>query len=215
MDFSLLGICFDKTQTLRKGSSKGPNELRKYFNKMETFIDGIDLADHFLKDLGNINPKDLNNVQNKVDKMLDGKSFPVILGGEHSITLSCVKRMKPDKVIVFDAHPDLEDKDDHTGVMRKVGREIGYKNLYLYGMRIFSKKEHEFIRKNKIKVVDLNGLRKLKGRIYLSVDFDVFDPSLFSSVGNPEPNGITFKEFSEAVRIISRNLIAVDFVEFT
>ena len=212
MNFSLLGICFDKTQTLRKGASKGPIAIRKTFPKLETFIENVDLSNHFIKDLGNINPRNLEEIENKL-RDVDFKYFPVIIGGEHSITYSCVDRLKPKNIVILDAHPDMENKNDHSGVARKI-YNIGI-NVFLYGIRAYSKDEMKFVKKNKISMNSLPDIKKIKGPTYLSIDFDVFDPSVVSSVGNPEPDGLSFNEIANVIKILAKKLVAVDFVEFT
>ncbi len=202
MDFSLIGIPYDETQTLRKGASKAPDILRNIFHKMETYINGVDLTESFIEDLGNI----------KKEEFKKPKKFPIILGGEHTITKHCVKELKPETVVVFDAHPDCEDSDGHTGVVRRL-IENGF-NVILFGVRIISKKEQDFINENKIKIASLDELKNVKGPVYVSIDFDVLDPSIMRSVGNPEPSGLTFDQVIEGVKCL-KNIIAVDFVEFT
>ncbi|MFQ6020788.1 MAG: arginase family protein [Candidatus Aenigmatarchaeota archaeon] len=213
MDFALLGICYDKTQTLRKGAAKAPKLIRKIFPKLETYLSGVDLSEAFVEDLGNISPKNIKDLMKKTFEKLNTKKFPIIIGGEHTITLATVKKLKPKTIVVLDAHPDCENKNDHSGIVRKL-IEDGYR-VILYGVRTFSKKEEEFIRKNRIKMASLKYLKNIKGPIYLSIDFDVLDPSIIPSVGNPEPNGLSFEQVLKVIRILSKKLIAVDFVEFT
>jgi len=215
MNFQVLGVCFDKTQTLRKGAAKAPNYLRKVFPKLETFISDIDLSQYFIEDLGNVYPKNIDDVFNKINSKLKANKFPIILGGEHSISFACVKALKPTKFVSLDAHPDCENKNDHTGVTRKIVEEIGANNVLLYGVRTISKSERKFIDENKIKIANLRDLANINKPTYLSIDLDVLDPSVLSAVGNPEPDGLTFNDVLDAVRALAKNLIAVDFVEFT
>ena len=219
MDFAILGLPYDKTQTLRKGAADAPEELRKVFPKLETFIFGIDLTEKaFFKDLGDIHAADIKAMDKAIFEKLDdaeGK-FPILLGGEHTVTAAAVKAIKPEKVVIFDAHADCENSETHTGVTRKVAEIIGAENVYLFGVRVASKEEDKYLREHKIKVLkNIEELRRLQGKIYLSVDFDVLDPSELASVGNPEPMGHSFAEIAEAINILAPKLIAVDFVEFT
>lgn len=217
MDFTLIGVNYDKTQTFIKGAAKAPDLIRKIFPKLETFINGVDLAEEaFFEDLGDITPTDLSDMNNRLFVELSKtKKFPIIIGGEHTVTFSCVKALRPDYVVIFDAHPDCEDTDGHTGIARRMSNIIGKGKVLLYGVRIASKKEDEFLKTGEVKIVDIKDLKKLKGRVYLSIDYDVLDPSILPSVGNPEPDGLKFSEVMEAVRILAPNLIAVDFVEYT
>jgi len=214
MEFALLGVCYDKTQTMRKGAAKAPDVIRNVLPKLETFVSGIDLSEYFIQDLGNIRADKFEELEKSINNIRFQK-FPLIIGGEHSISLPLVKLLKPKKFVSFDAHPDLENKDGHSGVMRKIVEILGPKNVFIYGVRTMSKKENFFIKDNIININSLSFLKKIKEPTYLSIDFDILDPSVLSSVGNPEPEGFSFKELIDSVRVIARNLIAVDFVEFT
>lgn len=212
-----MGVCFDKTQGLRRGAGQAPSFLRAVFPKLETFIFGVELGNSFIEDLGDVEADSLEEMVREVGSRLRGtKKLPIIMGGEHTITLAGVKAVRPDKVVVMDAHPDCEDSAGHDGIVRRLVKEVGAGNVILYGVRVASRKEHEFIRRNKIRIVrDKKELERIKGRVYLSVDFDVLDPSVIHTVGNPEPMGLSFAEASEAIRSLADRLVAVDFVEFT
>jgi len=212
MNFDLVGVCLDRKQ-FRRGSDKAPYELRNAFLNIETFLDGIDLQQHWLKDLGNIIPKSYDDIENQIKTKISSNSFPIILGGDHSITLPVVKALKPKVFVSFDAHPDCDGSDvSPKSVTRKI-IEAGFKT-FLYGVRAISKEENDFLNKNKIKIATLEDLKKINEPIYLSIDFDVLDPSIMPSVAYPEPNGLTFNQVLEAVKILSKNLTAIDFVEF-
>lgn len=219
MNFDLLGICFDKTQTCRKGAAKAPLLIRNTFPKMETFVSGVDLAEKaFMNHLGNIKPDNMERLIKETQfKLQSAKDFPIILGGEHSISLAGVKALPRIKSFVsFDAHPDCEDSAGHDGVARNIAKGIGEKNVYIYGVRCRSKEENEFLKKSKINIVkSLSGLKNIPDPVYLSIDFDILDPSVLPAVGNPEPDGLKFREVMEAIRVLAPKLAAVDFVEFT
>jgi agmatinase len=212
MNFSLIGICLDRKQ-FRRGSHNAPYELRNAFLNIETFLDGIDLHDHWLKDSGNIIPSSYDEIEAQVKSKISSNSFPIILGGDHSITLPAVKAIKPKVFISFDAHPDCDGSEiSPKSVTRKIF-EQGFKT-FLYGVRTVSKEESEFLNKNQIKIVTLEDLKKINEPVYLSIDFDVLDPSIMPSVAYPEPNGLSFNQVLEAVKALAKNLIAIDFVEF-
>lgn len=202
MDFILIGIPYDKTQTFRKGASKAPDMIRGIFEKLETFVNGVDLTDYFIEDIGNIGIND----KFKTDK------FPIILGGDHQITVNCVKQINPENVLILDAHPDCEDSDGHDGTARRLV-EAGF-NVYLYGPRVWSKTEDEYIKSGKVKIITNDEIKTLKN-LYLSIDFDILDPKILPAVGNPELDGLEFREVVEIIREAAPNLVAVDFVEFT
>ena len=212
MQFSMVGVCLDRKH-FRRGSDKAPYEIRNAFQNIETFLDGIDLRDHQLKDFGNIIPKSYDDIENQLKEKIDSKSFPIILGGDHSITLPAVKAFKPKVFVSFDAHPDCDGSDlNSKSVVRRIF-ENGFKTM-LYGIRVVSKEESEFMEKNQIKTVTIDDLSKINEPTYLSIDFDVLDPSIMPSVAYPEPNGLSFNQVLEGVKALAKNLIAIDFVEF-
>ncbi|MEM5872500.1 MAG: arginase family protein [Candidatus Aenigmatarchaeota archaeon] len=212
MKFSLIGICLDRKQ-FRRGSDKAPYELRNAFLNIETFLDGIDLQEHWLKDLGNIIPKSYDDIEKQIKEKIDLKSFPIILGGDHSITFSAVKALRPKVFVSFDAHPDCIGNDlSPKSVTRKIF-ENGFKTM-LYGIRTISKEESKFLSKNQIKILNYEELKQINEPTYLSIDFDVLDPSIMPCVAYPEPNGLTFNQVLDAIKALAKNLIAIDFVEF-
>jgi len=96
-------------------------------------------------------------------------------------------------------------------------------NILIVGARAFDENEMEFLMKNRIKIVsankikeNLNKARKIvenfssKNKIYISLDIDVFDPSLAPAVDHPEPNGINYLEFSKLVDSIKGKIVGLD-----
>ena len=207
---------WDRTQTFRKGAAKAPDLIRKIFPKLENYINGVDLSEHFFDDMGNVNGRNINEVWNGIyKKLFDYGSFPIITGGDHLVTFGSVKALKPDYYVCLDAHPDFESSNMHDSVNRRVAEFLGNNRVFLYGVRCMSKKENEYIVENRISVNNLKEIRKLRGRIYLSVDLDVLDPSILPAVGNPEPDGLSFRNVVEVVSKISDRLVGMDFVEYT
>jgi len=212
MQFSMIGVCLDRKQ-FRRGSENAPYEIRKAFGNIETFTNGVDLQDHWLKDFGNIIPSNYDDIEKQIKERIGLKGFPIILGGDHSITLPAVKALKPKVFVSFDAHPDCDGNDlSAKSVTRKIF-ESGFKTM-LYGIRTVSKEESKFMKKNHIKIATLKDLKKIKEPVYLSIDYDVLDPSIMPSVAYPEPNGLSFNDVLEGIKALAKNLIAIDFVEF-
>ena len=211
MDFELLGVLLDR-KSFGRGSQEAPIEIRRIFPQMETFINGIDLEEHGMVDLGNILPKKYNEMIAEASIRLDHK-FPVIIGGDHSVSYVGVKATKPKVFVSFDAHPDCEDGEmRYDTVTRKIA-EDGIKTV-LYGVRSFSKNEWKYVKEKGVKVATLEDLKKINEPVYLSIDFDVLDSSIMPAVSNPEPNGLTFSQVLEGVKALAKNLVAIDFVEF-
>jgi len=213
MDFSILGICWD-SKSFKGSSINAPIEIRKSLSRMETFVNGIDLNEKaFFSDLGNIKPRDYKEMGLIIKEKLNKGNFPIIIGGDHSISYASVKVMEPKVFVSFDAHPDCENKElCYSSVTRKIIEE-GYKTV-LYGVRSFSRKESDFIDRNGIKIATIKDLKTINEPTYLSIDFDVLDPSIMPNVNCPEPNGLTFQQVLDAIKVLAKNLRAVDFVEF-
>jgi agmatinase len=211
MEFELIGILLDR-KSFGRGSHNAPIEIRRIFPRMETFINGIDLEEHGFIDLGNILPKNYNQMITEA-KIRINRKFPVIIGGDHSVSFVGVKTTKPKVFVSFDAHPDCEPGElKYDSVTRKIAEE-GYK-IFLYGVRSFSKKEWNYLKAKKIKIASLEDLKKINEPTYLSIDFDVLDSSIMPAVTNPEPNGLSFKDVIDGVKALAKNLVAIDFVEF-
>ena len=207
----MLGVLLDR-KSFGRGSQEAPIEIRRIFPQMETFINGIDLEEHGMVDLGNILPKKYNEMIAEASIRLDHK-FPVIIGGDHSVSYVGVKATKPKVFVSFDAHPDCEDGEmRYDTVTRKIA-EDGIKTV-LYGVRSFSKNEWKYVKEKGVKVATLEDLKKINEPVYLSIDFDVLDSSIMPAVSNPEPNGLTFSQVLEGVKALAKNLVAIDFVEF-
>ncbi|MFN3527791.1 MAG: agmatinase [Candidatus Altarchaeaceae archaeon] len=239
-DVFILGIPFDSTTTFNPGSRFGPDAIRQVTDVLESYsmILDKDIIDIKVCDLGNIshysNPKFMiNETYNKVKEILNKNKFIVCLGGEHTITYPVVKAYKEKfenlAVIQFDAHSDLREnfefeKFSHACVMNLIGKEIGFENLYQFGIRSMDKEELKFAKKtnfyplHKYKSKDiikiLNNLNLKEKEIYLTIDIDVLDPSCAPGTGTPEPCGLTTNEFFEIFYELRKfNIVGMDIVE--
>jgi len=214
----LFGVPYDATSTYRKGSRLAPTAIRKESDGIETYSPYLDkdLQDIQIHDAGdilslrgakrrgNLDPAPMvYNVEAQTQKILDAGKFPIMLGGEHLVTLGAVRAVAkkyPDLAIVhFDAHADLRDdwdgkKLNHSTVMRRCHDVIASEakqslpSIYQYGIRSGTREEFAFIKKHILK--DLP-----KGRpVYFTIDLDVLDPSEFGGTGTPEAGGVTFLE---------------------
>lgn len=163
------------------------------------------------------------------------------LGGDHSITYSLVKALKPEALIIFDAHLDVQDSfkpATHEDYLRILIEEkiIEPKNIFIIGIRNQSKEEYEFINSLKqnynstINIYNMNevfekGIQKITKKIikkvkskkvYLSIDFDVLDSTIAYATGYPEPAGFQTRELIYMLQHFKDklNLYAFDLVEY-
>lgn len=223
----VLPVPYGNTVTYKKGTERGPAAILQASDNMELFDEelqteihtiGINTADPL--EVGGVKPEEaVNAVERKVAGIYRQKKFPVILGGEHSITVGAAKAAKKEhadlSVLYFDAHYDLRDsykgsKHSHASVARRLKDITGIVEV---GVRSLSSEEKDFLPCENIKIVSMQDVLDspdwyndvkdvLSDNVYISVDLDVFDPSIMPSVGNPEPGGMGWYQFLRAVRTI-------------
>ena len=236
----ILPVPYGKTVTYRKGTEKGPQAILDASDNLELFDEELNreiyrigintLPSLKVASLSPVNVVD--SVRNKVSDIFKKGKFPVVLGGEHSITVGAVqaakKYYKDLSVLYFDAHCDLRNtykgsKYNHACAARRVS-EIA--PLVEVGIRSFSKEEFDFLKHNSVKVISILDImrmpgwpevvkKKLSENVYISIDLDVFDPSIMPAVGTPEPGGMGWYVFLKAIRniISSKNIVGFDLTE--
>jgi agmatinase len=235
----LFGIPFDGTTSFRPGTRFGPQAARTESFGIESYSPylDLDLEDYNFCDLGDIDlpfgntPRVLDDIYEFAnDIMVNGKK-PLMIGGEHLVTypvFQSVLEAHPDVVVIhFDAHTDLRDdymgeKMSHATVIKRVWDLVGDDRIFQFGIRSGMKQEFEWAKTHthleKFKADTLSAIiEKIKDRpVYLTIDLDVLDPSVFSGTGTPEPGGLTFREFMVAiVAMKDLNLIGADVVELS
>jgi agmatinase len=183
----------------------------------------------------------LRRTRQAVGDIIDANKIPIVLGGDHSLAIASIQafaeRKKDFSVLALDAHadcwPELEGtRFSHASVGARVadlGREIAAKKIQetIIGVRSISRDEEKFVEENKIKVFHASDFDEKKidnitaslkeKNIYLTVDFDVFDPSVMPSTGTPEPGGLNWKQVTALIEAVARKkqIIGADFCELT
>lgn len=239
----ILQAPYEKTATYKKGTVNGPLAIIEASKKMELFDDELNqetykIGIHTMDPLEveELKPEDMiDKVYQSTMEVLKVGKFPVILGGEHSVSIGSVKAFKevyPNiSILHLDAHNDLRDeyfgsKFNHGCVARRMSEICPVVQV---GTRSLSKEEKEFLANQangRVKVVSVydiletplwkdivsNGLTE---NVYLSIDLDVFDPSLMPAVGTPEPGGIGWYETLDLLHEISKDkkIVGLDVVE--
>lgn len=233
--YVIFGVPFDSTVSFRSGEKLAPNEIRKASYNMESYslYSGIDLKNSGIYDQGDIDEyhrseEMTEEVFSVVDRIVSGHKVPIMLGGEHSITYGAIKRMKS-KIIFIDAHTDfrdsyLGDKFSHACVARRVSEVVGKENIVSVGIRSISPEEiktgtQKFftsfeVNENKDK---MNAFLKnfCDSPVYLSIDFDGFDPSFAPGVGTPEPFGLNPMIIMDILNAVGSRLVGLDLTEIT
>lgn len=225
--FALFGVPYDGTASFRPGARFGPDAIRTASDGLETYSPRLD------RDLGEIRFSDLGDIdvgfgaslpailaaRDKAEEILALGTRPFMLGGEHSLTAgpveACLKKHSNLTVLQIDAHADLrqeylDDPHSHACVMNRC-LELGA-NLAQFGIRSGTKEEFARMRDGKtfdeeesLSVV----LSRIKTPVYLTLDIDVFDPSVVPGTGTPEPGGISWRDFEAIIDALTKSSVDV------
>ncbi len=235
----VFGAPFDSTTSFRPGTRFASRTMRGESYGLETYspYQDKDLEDFAVFDGGDLElcfgdtEKALATIETYTTAILSDNKLPVMIGGEHLVTLGAVRaaaRKYPDlQVVHFDAHADLRDDYlgttlSHATVLHRVWDIIGDNRIYQFGIR--SGERSEFVwGKNHVTTQKFNfdGLAavvdKLQAKpIYFTLDLDVLDPSVFPGTGTPEPGGVNFIELLEAMLQVTKlNIVGCDINELS
>jgi agmatinase len=244
-DYIIFGVPFDVTSTYRTGARFGPNAIREASLNIETysFRTGIDVEDLPLHDLGDLHvladtEKTLERITLVVKEILEAGKTPVVIGGEHTITLGAAKglgnRASRTAIVSFDAHLDLRNefmglKLSHTTFMRRLNEEVTPAKIIEVGTRAVCKEELAYAKKAGIEFFTAQQIRndgieetikQLKEKLaeckntYFSIDMDILDPAFAPAVQNPESDGLEPHTLLDILcRICDRRVIGFDVVE--
>ncbi|MBR4095950.1 MAG: agmatinase [Oscillospiraceae bacterium] len=235
----IFGAPFDSTTSYRPGTRFGSKAIRSESFGIETYspYQDKDLLDYNIFDagdpelcIGNVDTALAQIEELTAEILVDGKR-PFMLGGEHSVTLGAVtavyNKYKDLYIIQFDAHADLRDdylgvKKSHACVMRRCHEMVGDGHIYQFGIRSGEREEFKFAAEHtKMNKFNLDGIEKaveeLQGKnVYLTIDMDVMDPSIFPGTGTPEAGGVQFIELLEAVlKLKGLNIVGADINELS
>lgn len=233
---AILPVPYDGTSTYGKGADKGPAallaasyQLENYVieTKTEPYKHGIYVESPVLEK--SIPEKMTVAVEKRVAAILEKNKFVVLLGGEHSVTPGSVrahaKKYKGLSVLQLDAHTDMREeyhgsKWNHACAMARVKEwspvQVGIRSLDIGEMsnirldRVFFAKD---IHDNNAWME--KAIAKLGKYVYLTIDLDVFDPSILPSTGTPEPGGLGWYQVLRFLRRVAqkRTIVGFDVVE--
>ena len=223
----------EKTVSYGGGTKNGPKEIIKASHQVELYDEELNYEPHKKIGIKTLKPfkidKNINNDLKKIslinENILKKKKFPLVLGGEHSITPGCIipftKKFKNICLLHFDAHADLREsylgeKYSHASAIRRC---LDYKNVSLisFGIRNISEGEIPFLKKNSKRINifwakdkkkwNLNTFKKMikNKTVYLTFDVDGFDSSIMPATGTPEPGGLFWNESLEIIKIAAKN----------
>ena len=223
----------EKTVSYGGGTKNGPKEIIKASHQVELYDEELNYEPHKKIGIKTLKPfkidKNINKALKKIslinENILKKKKFPLVFGGEHSITPGCIipftKKFKNICLLHFDAHADLREsylgeKYSHASAIRRC---LDYKNVSLisFGIRNISEGEIPFLKKNSKRINifwakdkkkwNLNTFKKMikNKTVYLTFDVDGFDSSIMPATGTPEPGGLFWNESLEIIKIAAKN----------
>ena len=252
-DVAIMGAPFDAGSQFRTGSRMGPRSIREastlfsfghagaydhedditYLPSETTKI--VDIGDADIIHTDTI--KSHKNIKFGVSKILQSKSIPIILGGDHSINIPCIEAFENQEdihVIQIDAHLDFVDERHgvrygHGNPMKRASEKKYVSGMTQIGIRNVSstaKEGYEDAKKNGSSIYSVRQFRKLGYKeilkkipiginYYLTIDIDAFDPSIASGTGTPSHGGFYYYEILELIDSLTKqgNIVGLDLVE--
>ncbi len=236
-DIALFGVCWDGTSSFKAGSRFAGFAVRECSYGMEefSFYQQHSLLDVAFADYGDLflppGQKDrvLADISSAVTEIRGKGQFPIAFGGEHLLAYPLIKAAyaeHPDLAIVhMDAHADIrpdlwDDPWTHATFLGRLGDELGFERIKQFGIRSGSREEWELGQKHDtFRPFTVDAIREhlasLGDRpIYLTLDMDVLDPSLYPGTGTPEPGGITWDLLIAGLKQFNgRRLVGMDCLE--
>ena len=223
----------EKTVSYGGGANKGPREIIKASHQVELFDEDLNKEPYKTIGIKTLKPfpikkkmKDaLEQIENINKVLLNNKKFPLILGGEHSLTCGSIrpfiKKFKKICLLHFDAHADLRNsyngnKFSHASAIRRCLDNPNV-NVVSFGIRNISSNEILFLKKNKSRIKifwakdklnwNLNKFKKMikNRKVYITFDVDGLDLSLMPATGTPEPGGLFWNETINIIKIAAQN----------
>ena len=235
----LFGAPFDSTTSFRPGARFGSAAIRHESFGIETYspYQDKDLTDKKVFDCGDLelsfgSPEAaLNDIEEQSKKILSDGKLPILIGGEHLVTLGSVRAVfakYPDlQIIHFDAHADL--RDDYLGVnlshacvLRRCHDLVGDGKIHQFCIRSGDREEFSFAKEHTdMHKFNFEGLKEVCDElaknntpVYFTIDLDCLDPSVFCGTGTPEAGGVSFNELLNAILTVSKtNIVAADINE--
>jgi agmatinase len=228
--FVVVPVPYDLTSTYQPGSRRGPTAIIEASTNMELYDEEL-MKETYLAGIHTTlplpvdsrGPKHMMNViRKKISGIVALNKIPVMLGGEHSITFGAIQALQEKysklTVLHLDAHADLRESyqgspHSHASVARRIS---GICRLVQVGIRSMSREEADFLSQSNVKsycadfVLEKKNwsetvCKELSGDIFISIDLDVFDPSIMPATGTPEPGGLYWRDVLQLLKKASQS----------
>jgi agmatinase len=235
--YNILPVPYDGTATWHKGADKGPEALLEASTQVELF-DLETKSEPWRRGIHTIEAQfDFSTpeamvagVQREATAIFSHQTFPIIIGGEHSVSIGAIftaaDAYKNLTVLQLDAHADLRpdylgSAYNHACVMARVRERVP---IVQVGIRSLDKSEYDGAARQNIffaeEIVGSLGwieraVALCAENVYITIDLDVFDPSIMPSTGTPSPGGLDWYSVLKLLRLVfeRRNCVACDVVE--
>jgi len=226
-DYVVVGAPLDASTTFQPGTRFGPRRVRHFAESFEDYdhhtghhFTALAVADH-----GNVRPTDdaaeyVDFLRGTVAEYRDQGTVPLLVGGEHTVSVAGVRALDPDVFVCLDAHLDLRDSFagnplSHATATRHA-LEVADRAVIL-GARAGSEDEWERATEADVTVVPPSEVPSweptLSGDVYLSVDVDAADPGYAPGTGTKEPFGLEPPTMHDVVRSVAPQSVGFDVVE--
>ena len=233
----------EKTVSYGGGTKNGPKEIIKASHQVELFDEELNKEPYKSIGIKTIKPfpikKNIKSAINQLSEINEGiiskNKFPLVFGGEHSITPGAIKpftkKYKELVLLHFDAHADLREKynGEKYSHASAIKRCLDFRNVKVvsFGIRNLSASEMNFYEKNKNRIKIFWGkdknqlnLKKLKNifskkNVYITFDVDGFDASIMPATGTPEPGGLLWEDVMPIIKTVCKvsNVVGADINE--
>lgn len=229
----LIPVPYDGTSTWIKGADKGPDAFLEASENMEiydietdseVYKEGVFLADPVTE---SSSPENMVAAVHKTasEYIKQGK-FVTLFGGEHSVSIGSIRAFTENfedlTILQLDAHADLrpEYEDSKCNHACAVHEARNNANLVQVGIRSMDSVEKPFLKKENCFFAheifsDENWmdktLNKITENVFITIDLDVFDPSVMPSTGTPEPGGLRWYQVVHFIKKVVQNKHVVGF----
>jgi len=225
--YAIIGAGLDATTTFQPGTRFGPRELRHVAQSFEDYDQhtGCSFTDCGVYDHGDIRPGDdvaeyLDFLRGAIAEYANEGTVPLLLGGEHTVTVAALRALEPDSYVCLDAHLDLRESYGGNPLSHAT---VSYhalehaEEVIILGGRSGCEAEFQRAEREDVTLVPPEAVPSwepdLSGDVYLSVDIDAADPGYAPGTGTPEPFGLSPRTMHEVVRSVAPHAVGFDIVE--
>lgn len=238
----IVPVPLERSTTYQKGTVLGPQAILNASENLEfydietnsePYLFGIHTKEFFEWEPDHNIEDYFYNLHDEISFILQDGKFPIVIGGEHSLSCAVVHAFVekfPDlSVLQIDAHADLReeylnDPFNHACALRRI-RDFTEKTVSV-GIRSMSAEEAQYIEKKRPVIFYDHEIQKsrlplekilqsLTENVYITFDLDGLNPAEMPAVGTPEPGGLSWQQAIELFQAVfsQKNVLGMDVVE--